>query len=101
MNYKIVKENLNNVELYELKETKTASDKSTFEVWVLVKSYGKDTATQEIAEIDKSIEELNPTKASEKVAILEAKKIVLAEIEEVRKSKVIDTPVEEAIIKSL
>jgi hypothetical protein len=96
-NYKIVEVDTDNIELYELKETKTASDKSTFEVWERVKSYGAETATEELAGIDKQIEELNPTKASEKVIALEAKKVILNEIEELRTAQVKKEPIKEII----
>jgi hypothetical protein len=78
--YKIIKIDTNNVELWELKETKTASDKSTFEVWEKVKSYGIDVIEEETKEIDKQIEELNPTKMQEKITNLQSRKDILNKI---------------------
>jgi hypothetical protein len=70
----------NNIELWELKETKTDTDGKTFDVWVLVKSYGKDVAEEELKSIDAKIEELNPTKMGDRITALEETKATVLNI---------------------
>jgi hypothetical protein len=80
---KIIKVAENNIELWELKETKTDVDGKTFEVWEKVKSYGETGVAEELKSIDAKIEELNPTKMSSKILELQATKETILEIKSI------------------